>query len=201
MTTKEMKDFVADNDFGYAETTGIFGCIDTPQDREEILNLLDRCNQPEELTGEELEDVLRRHPEFRDEIFNGCTIYACEEYEGANRVNTHYIAYYPAEAFAFAYNRNAEVAELADEQLYLSRAGRELREAAKEAVYSPIIATAPQIRERYGAWLEKSVIGINLDAVADHKPEDKFVWAFMADKGASRKYNISIAPITKIGGK
>ena len=106
-----------------------------------------------------------------------------------------------AEAISFAAKRNAEVAALTDNQLYISRAGRELREAAKEAMYSPIIATAPQIRERYGKWLEKSVIGINLDAVADHKPEEIFVWAFMADKGPAHKYNISIAPITKIGGK
>lgn len=103
-----------------------------------------------------------------------------------------------AEAISFAAKRNAEVAALTDNQLYISRAGRELREAAKKAMHSPIIATAPQIRERYGKLLEKSVIGINLDAVADHKPEEIFVWSFFADKGASRKRNISIAAIAKI---
>lgn len=44
--------------------------------------------------GEELNYLLSHHPEFEREIANGCQIYACEEYNGANRVNTHYIAYY-----------------------------------------------------------------------------------------------------------
>ena len=103
-----------------------------------------------------------------------------------------------AEAISFAAKRNAEVAALTDNQLYLSCAGRELRAAATAALEAPIIATAPQIRECYGVSLEKSVSGINLDAVADHNPEDVFIWAFMADKGASRKRNISIAAIAKI---
>lgn len=103
-----------------------------------------------------------------------------------------------AEAISFAAKRNAEVAALTDNQLYISRAGRELRAAATAALEAPVIATAPQIRERYGKLLEKSVIGINLDAVADHKPEEIFVWSFFADKGASRKRNISIAAIAKI---
>ena len=97
-----------------------------------------------------------------------------------------------AEAISFAAKRNAEVAALTDNQLHISRA------AATAALEAPVIATAPQIRERYGACLEKSVSGINLDAVADHKSEEIFVWAFIADKGASRKRNISIAAIAKI---
>ena len=103
-----------------------------------------------------------------------------------------------AEAISFAAKRNAEVAALTDNQLYISRAGRELRAAATAALEAPVIATAPQIRELYGAYLEKSVSGINLDAVADHKSEEIFVWAFIADKCASRKRNISIAAIAKI---
>lgn len=102
------------------------------------------------------------------------------------------------EAISFAAKRNAEVAALTDNQLYLSRAGRQLREAANTALESTIIATAPQIRERYGAMLDKSTPGITLDAVAGNNPEDKFVWAFVAVKGHARKYNISIAPIAKI---
>ena len=44
--------------------------------------------------GADLDDVLEHHPEFREELANGCTIYACEEYSEATKLNTHLIAYY-----------------------------------------------------------------------------------------------------------
>ena len=94
MTTEQLKQFVANNDFGYAETTGLFCAICDNEARQYVLNVLDRCNSPEEVGGAELDDVLEQHPEFRNELANGCTIYACEEYNEATKINTHWIAYY-----------------------------------------------------------------------------------------------------------
>lgn len=94
MTTEDLKQFAADNDFGYAETTGVFCAICDNESRQFVLGVLDCCNSPQKVQGAELADLLSHHPEFRGEIDNGCIIYACEEYDGSNRVNTHYIAYY-----------------------------------------------------------------------------------------------------------
>lgn len=93
MTTEQLKQFVANNDFGYADTTGAFCAICDNGAREWVLDVLVRCNSPEKV-GADLDDVLEHHPEFREELANGCTIYACEEYNEATKVNTHYIAYY-----------------------------------------------------------------------------------------------------------
>ena len=94
MTTKALKQFAATEDYLYAETTGIASGIWEIADREAVVAILDRCNTPYLLDSEGLEDLLTHHPEFAEELENGCQIYAAEEYEGANKVNTHYIAYY-----------------------------------------------------------------------------------------------------------
>lgn len=94
MTTEQLKQFVADKDFGYAETTGAFCAVCDNETKDKIADILTYCNAPEMVQGEELNYLLSHHPEFGREIANGCQIYACEEYNGANRVNTHYIAYY-----------------------------------------------------------------------------------------------------------
>lgn len=94
MTTEVLKQFAATEDYLYAENTGIAGAICTEEDRQSVIAILDRCNTPYLLDSEGLEDLLTHHPEFAEELENGCQIYAAEEYEGANKVNTHYIAYY-----------------------------------------------------------------------------------------------------------
>lgn len=94
MTTKQLKQFVADNDFGEAETTGCFCAVCDNEAKAIIADILTRCNAPTKVDGAGLESLLHHHPEFGQEIANGCEIYACEEYNGSNRVNTHYIACY-----------------------------------------------------------------------------------------------------------
>lgn len=94
MNTEQLKKFVAENDFGYAETTGVFCAVCDNEARESVQGIIDKCNSPEDVTGERLSDLLSHHPEFNSEIQNGCTIYSCDEYDGANLVNTHFIAYY-----------------------------------------------------------------------------------------------------------
>ena len=98
MTIETIKDFISTEDFGFACTTGVFGAICNNEAREILLENVswDDCNTPELLEGEALEDVLAHFPEFQEEIDNGCEIYAIEEYEhdGANRIETYYIAYY-----------------------------------------------------------------------------------------------------------
>ena len=54
MTTEQLKQFVANNDFGYAETTGLFCAICDNEARQYVLNVLDRCNSPEEVGGQNL---------------------------------------------------------------------------------------------------------------------------------------------------
>lgn len=51
MTTEQLKQFVANNDFGYADTTGAFCAICDNDAREWVLDTLDRCNSPAELGG------------------------------------------------------------------------------------------------------------------------------------------------------
>lgn len=95
MTILQLKQFVADNDFGYADTAGCFCAICDNDAKQTIIDVLDRCNTPKKVKSfEELRELLSHHPEFSQEIANGCDIYSCEEYDGANRINTHYIAYY-----------------------------------------------------------------------------------------------------------
>lgn len=94
MTTERLQSFVVNNDFGYSEITGVFCAVCDNQAKEQIVEILARCNTPEKVEGENLDALLEFHPEFKGELDNGCTIYACEEYDGANRVNTHFIAYY-----------------------------------------------------------------------------------------------------------
>lgn len=93
-----------------------------------------------------------------------------------------------------ATRHNAEVATLKDTQLYLSRNGIALRNAAKEAVEKPLICTAAEIGARFGKFFPHT----NFSAVADHKPEEVFVWAFYAHKCCgTRRRDIAIACIGK----
>lgn len=94
MTTEQLKQFVADNDFGYSESTGVFSAVCDDEAKATITDILSHCNAPVKVEGVELKHLLLHHPEFGQEIVNGCEIFACEEYDGANQVNTHYIAYY-----------------------------------------------------------------------------------------------------------
>ena len=51
MTTEQLKQFVANNDFGYAEATGLFCAICDNEARQYVLDALDRCNSPEKVGG------------------------------------------------------------------------------------------------------------------------------------------------------
>lgn len=89
---------------------------------------------------------------------------------------------------------NAEVAALKDTQLYISRNGIALRNAAKEAIEKPLVGTASEIGARFGKFFPTA----NFAAVADHKPEEVFVWAFFTDKRYNtRRRDITIACIGK----
>lgn len=80
-------------------------------------------------------------------------------------------------AYELASKYNTEVANLKDNQLYKSRHGEELRAAAAAAINNPIVCTAAEFGEKYGHLFPKTHNWAN---VADHNPEDVFLWAFDA---------------------
>lgn len=91
---------------------------------------------------------------------------------------------------------NAKAANLKDSQIYKSRFGRELREIAHEAIENPIIGTAAEIGEKYGMYCPG-----NYTKVADHSPEDVFVWAVAANKPfyvKTRRHDLSLTVIDQI---
>lgn len=98
-------------------------------------------------------------------------------------------------AFEIARYYNTRVATLKDSQLYLSRQnGRELRALAAEAVETPIVGTAKEIGEKYGKYFNH----VNWSKVADHDPEEVFVWAFDSSRptySTSSRQDINIVPI------
>lgn len=81
----------------------------------------------------------------------------------------------PVDWAAYAMKRNAEVAQLTDDRLYKSLHGRELRDAAREAVRNPIICTAKEFGARYGHLLPSSAAWRH---VADMEPNKVFLWCF-----------------------
>lgn len=74
-----------------------------------------------------------------------------------------------------ASRKNHEVAALRDDQIFVSRKGRERRAAALAATESPIIGTASEIGERYGHLFASDY---NWRAVADHAADEVFIWSF-----------------------
>lgn len=94
MTFETLKDFIKNNDFGFASANGNFGAICDNEQREMLLSNSDNWNSPEPAEGEELAELIEHFPEFEEEINNGCHIYKCEVYEGANRTDIYYFAYY-----------------------------------------------------------------------------------------------------------
>lgn len=98
-------------------------------------------------------------------------------------------------AFEIAKIYNNRVANLKDSVLFLSKNGRELRALAAEAVDTPIVGTAKEIGEKYGKYFSSTA---NWESVADHDPEDVFVWAFDSAKpshSTSPRREISLVPI------
>lgn len=75
-------------------------------------------------------------------------------------------------AFENAYNENRKSAE--QEDWRLSAKGKKLRDIAKEALKTPIVGTAAEIGARFKELTEPWTVWTN---VADHEPEEKFVWA------------------------
>ncbi|MDE5651300.1 MAG: hypothetical protein K2I35_09960 [Duncaniella sp.] len=101
------------------------------------------------------------------------------------------------EIYKIAEKYNQKTASLKDGEIYISRNGRELREFAKTAVNSPIIGTAKEIGEKFGHLLP----GTNWESVADHAPEEVFVWAFDSSTprySVTKRNNIVIVPIGTI---
>ena len=94
MTLETLKDFIKNNDFGFASANGTFGAICEKEQRGMLLSDSDKWNSPELVEGDELDELIERFPEFKEEIDNGCRIYKCEVYEGANRMDVYYFAYY-----------------------------------------------------------------------------------------------------------
>lgn len=94
MTLETIKKFIETEDFAFASANGTFGCINYKEEREMLLSNANNWNSPELVEGEELAELTERFPEFEEEIANGCQIYSCEVYDGANRTDTYYIAYY-----------------------------------------------------------------------------------------------------------
>ncbi len=78
--------------------------------------------------------------------------------------------------YELASKYNKEVSNLKDNELYKSRHGEELRAAATAAINNPIICTAAEFGEKYGHLLPNT----NWERVADHNPEDVFLWAFQS---------------------
>lgn len=100
--------------------------------------------------------------------------------------------------FEIASKRNNEVANLSDNQIYVSRDGRELRGIAREAVANPIICTAREFGERYGRYFAADV---NWASVADHDADEVWLWALAADVKRGRKniYATAICPAAEAG--
>lgn len=66
----------------------------------------------------------------------------------------------------------------------LNATGKKLREIARNAIDYPIIGTAREIGDKLGtldAWRT------NWDKVADHHPDDVFVWAIDTFERAGRR--------------
>lgn len=93
-------------------------------------------------------------------------------------------------ALAEAKRNNIEVANLNDSQLYLSRNGRELRDAAREAIETPIICTAAEFGCRFGHLFPADR---NWSHVADHDADEIFVWSFSV--GAAPLHGSNRRPI------
>ena len=94
MTLETLKDFIKNNDFGFASANGTFGAICENEQRGMLLSDSDKWNSPELVEGDELDELTERFPEFKEEIDSGCHVYKCEVYEGANRTDIYYFAYY-----------------------------------------------------------------------------------------------------------
>ena len=93
MTLETLKDFIKNNDFGFASANGTFGAICENEQRGMLLSDSGKWNSPEPVVGEELTELAERFPDFQEEIANGCQIYKCEVYDGANRTDIYYFAY------------------------------------------------------------------------------------------------------------
>lgn len=91
---------------------------------------------------------------------------------------------------------NNEVANLSDNQIYVSRNGRGLREIARQAVANPIICTAREFGERYGRYFAADV---NWASVADHDADEVWLWALDAEAKRGRKniYATAVCPAAK----
>lgn len=92
---------------------------------------------------------------------------------------------------------NTKVANLKDDELYISRYGKELREAATAALKTPIVCTAKEFGERFGHLFPAST---DWSRVADNAPEDIFVWCFSTSSSISntRRKHIDAMPLAKI---
>lgn len=77
--------------------------------------------------------------------------------------------------YELASKYNTDVSNLKDNELYKSRHGEGLRAAAAAAINNPIVCTAAEFGEKYGHLFPKTD---NWERVADHNPEDVFLWAF-----------------------
>lgn len=94
MTLEALKNFIENNDFGFASANGSFCAICDNEDRERLLENIGKWNSPQTVEGEKLADVLLHFPEFNEEIDNGCRILSCEVYDGSNLSDTYYFAVY-----------------------------------------------------------------------------------------------------------
>ena len=94
-----------------------------------------------------------------------------------------------------ARSKNMEVANLKDWQLYKTRHGMELREAARKAIDNPIICTAGEFGEMFGDLFPNHA---KWDAVADCAPEDLFVWCFHVSHIKTKRRDICVYALAKV---
>lgn len=66
----------------------------------------------------------------------------------------------------------------------LNATGRKLREIARNAIDFPIVGTAREIGDKFSSLDLRCT---NWDKVADHRPEDVFVWAIDTFERAGRR--------------
>ncbi|MBD5280831.1 MAG: hypothetical protein HDS35_09875 [Bacteroides sp.] len=94
MTLEALKYFMSREDYGFACTTGVYGCVCDNDARQQNLDCInwENCNSPKLLERESLENVLEHFPEFEKEIENGAKIYTIDEYDEASWRETYYIS-------------------------------------------------------------------------------------------------------------
>lgn len=94
VTTAQLLSFIKSEDFLFGSHTGSDGPICDHEQRENLAKLIRKGNSPRVLIGKELADMLLLHPDFCDELAQGCVIVAVDHYHGANWVDTYFIAYH-----------------------------------------------------------------------------------------------------------